>query len=402
MSDQIETLEIEEENDTTEEKKSIKKRVILIIVAVFVILIAVFLFINRRHLAPLKFSEWVSDSFIRIGSGEGYPYSVNTNSVKDIAAFDKDSAILTDTSLIILNPSSKEVTNRQISYSNPVMKTSIDRLLIYDTGGNDFSVHNRSSVLFEATLPYAISLCAIGDYGNFAIATRDEIHSGVIKFYSYKFKEEFTWNSGNSYIIALALSPDGEYGAAVTLNARSGNAYSTVYLFNLETGEVLSHEPENTVVTCLAFSDENHLSLISDSGTIISTYGDGSFVVNDDNNNHDAAGTISHVCSDNGNYIATITQVYENNNIYTLNYINHSYETSFTTTIEEKVYDVYTSKKHCAVLTDKTIYIYNHEGALISSVRVDSLGADSNVRKILLCKSELYALTSNEIINVEY
>ena len=397
MSNQIETFEIEEENGT-QVKKAIKRRVILIIIAVLIVLIAVFLCINHRHLAPMKFSEWVSDSFIRMGSGEGYPYSVNADSVRDIASFNKDSAVLTDASLIILNPSSKEVTNRQLSYSNPVMKTSSDRILVYDIGGNGFSIHNRSSLLFEGTTNYAISVCAIGDYGNFAIATKDEVYSGSVTFYSYKFKETFKWNSGNSYIIDLALSPDGDYGAAVTLNTQSGNAYSTVYIFNFETEEVLSYKYENTVISNIAFGKDNQLTLIGDNGiTVINA------LTKEENDEHyGIVGSVSFASCDNGNVIATIAKVYENNNIYTLKYINHKYDTEFSATIEEKVYDVYTSQKNCAVLTDTSIYLYNYEGELISTISVKSLGANSNVQKILLCKSKLYALTSNEIISVEY
>ena len=397
MSNQIETFEIEEENGT-KQKKSIKRRITLIIIAIIIVLIAVFLGINHRHLAPMKFSEWISDSFIRMGTGEGYPYSVNSNSVRDIASFNKDSAVLTDTSLIILNPSSKEVTNRQLAYSNPVMKTSSDRILIYDIGGNGFSIHNRSSLLFEGTTQYAISVCAIGDYGNFAIATKNEVYSGTVTFYSYKFKEAFKWNSGNSYIIALALSPDGDYGAAVTLNAQSGNAYSTVYIFNFETEEVLSYKYDDTVISNIAFGKDNRLTLIGDNGiTVINT-----LTKKENDDHYDIIGSLSFASCDNGNVIATITKVYENNNIYALKYVNHRYSTEFSATIEEKVYDVYASEKNCAVLTDTSIYIYSYEGTLISTILVNSLGADSNVQKILLCKSELYALTSSEIISVNY
>lgn len=399
MSNQIEeAFEIEEES-TKKKKKPIKKRIILIVIAALIILIAVFLIINRRHLAPLKFSEWVSDSFARIGSGEGYSYDINSNSVNDIVAFNKDTAILTDSSLIVLTPSSKEVTNRQISYSNPIIKTSIDRLLIYDVGGNDFSVHNRSSVLFEGTTEYAISTCVMGDYGNFAIATRDEVHSGSVTFYSYKFKETFKWNSGNSYIISLALSPDGRYGAASTLNAESGKAYSTVYIFNFETEEVLSYRYDDTIIGSMVFDKENRLSLISDNGiTVINA------LTKDAAGDeiHSIIGTLSLVCCENSNSIATISRVYENNDIYSLNYINHKRETKFTHTIEEKVADVYATDKNCVVLTDKTIFIYDYEGNIISTILINELGAESNVTNIIMCKSELYALTSTQMLKIDY
>ena len=398
MSDQIEAFEIEEES-TEKAKKPIKKRIILIIIAALIILIAVFLIINRRHLAPLKFSEWVSDSFARIGSGEGYPYDINSNSVNDIAAFNKDTAVLTDSSLIILTPSSKEVTNRQISYSNPIIKTSIDRLLIYDVGGNGFSVHNRSSVLFEGTTKYAISTCVMGDYGNFAVATRDEVHSGSVTFYSYKFKEDFKWNSGNSYIISLALSPDGNYGAAATLNAEGGKAYSTVYIFNFETEEVLSYRYDNSIIGNMVFDKENRLSLISDNGITVTN------ALTEDamgDETHSIVGTLALVSCGNGNAIATISKVYENNDIYSLNYINHKRETKFTHTIEEKVTDVYATEKNCVVLTDKTILIYDYEGNTVSTILISDLGAESNVTGVLMCKSELYALTSTKLLKIDY
>ena len=397
MSNQIQEFEFEEEF-IEENKISIKKRIILIMVAIIVVLIAVFLFINRRHLAPVKFSEWVSDSFIRMGSGEGYPYSVNSNSVKDIASFNKDSAILTDSSLIILNPSSKEITNRQLTYSNPVMKTSNDRVLVYDIGGNNFSIHNRSSELFEGETEQAISVCAIGDYGNFAIATRDEIYSGVVTFYSYKFTETFQWNSGNSYIIALALSPDGDYGAAVTLNAQVGNAYSTVYIFDFETEEVSSYNYEDTVIGNIAFGKNNCLSLIGDNGIIVLN----TLNKKENDNSYDVTGSLSLISCDNGNAVATIAKIYQNNDIYTLRYVNHKYKTEFSSTIEEKVYDIYANEKLCAVLTETSIYLYNYKGELISTVLINSLGADSNIQKILLCKSELYALTSSKILAIDY
>lgn len=397
MSNQIEEFEIKEEEFAVE-KKSSKKRIIFIIVAILIILIAVFLFINRRHLAPLKFSEWISDSFTRMGSGEGYPYEVNSNSVNDIASFNKDGVILTDASLIILNPSSKEITNRQFSYSNPVMDTSIDRILLYDVGGNEFSVHNRSSLLFEGTTQNAIAICAIGDYGNFAVATRDEIHSGSVTFYSYKFRETFKWNSGNAYIMSLALSSDGDYGTAVTLNTQNGNAYSTVYIFNFETEEVLSYEYKDAVISSAVFGKDNCITLIGDNGiTVINALND-----EGDDKSYELVGSLSLVSCDNANAIATVSKLYENNDIYSIRYINHKNKTEFTSTIEEKVFDVYANEKKCVVLTDKTIYMYNNEGVLISTISVSSLGADSSVRKILLCNSELYALTSSKILKIDY
>lgn len=396
MSNQIEEFEIEDES--TDIKKTLKKRVVFVTVAVLIILITVFLIINRRHLAPLKFSEWISDSFARMGSGEGYPYEVNSNSVNDIASFNKDGIILTDTSLIILNPSSKEITNRQFSYSNPVMDTSSDRILIYDVGGNGFSIHNRSSLLFEGTTQNAISTCTIGDYGNFAIATRDEIHSGSVTFYSYKFKETFKWNSGNAYIVSLALSSDGDYGSAVTLNAESGNAYSTVYIFNFETEEILSYKYEDTVITNIVFGKDNCLTLIGDDGiTVINALSE-----NGDDKKYNIVGSLSFVSCDNSNAVATVSKLYENNDIYNIEYVNHKYETEFTSTIEEKVFDVYANEKKCAVLTDKSIYLYNNEGEVIYTISVSSLGADSSVSKVLLCNSELYALTSSKILKIDY
>ncbi|MBR5273134.1 MAG: hypothetical protein IKU25_07070 [Clostridia bacterium] len=398
MSDQIITFDNEETENIASPKRT-KRTVILIIVAIVIVLIATFLIINYRHLPPMKFSEWVSDSFIRVGSGDGYPYEVNSNSVRDVAAFNKDSAILTDTSLIILNPSSKEVTNRLIPYSNPVMKTSSDRILIYDIGGNNFSIHNRSSSLFQNTTENAITTCTIGDYGNFAVATRDDVYSGSVTFYSYKFDEMFKWNSGNSYITALALSPDGDYGAAVTLNARSGEAFSTVYIFNFETEEVVSFKFEDTVIGNIVFGRDNQLTAVGDSCiTVINT-------LNDDKESDETyavVGSLSHISCDNGNAIATVSKVYDNNNIYSIKYINHRYGTQFETTIEEKVYDVYANQKYCAVLTDKSVYLYGYEGNIISAVSIDSLNADSSIHKIFVCESELYALTSSKILQISY
>ncbi len=397
MSDQIEIFDGEEEEVSAPKKT--KRTVILIIVAIIVALISVFLIINRRHLAPMKFAEWVSDSFVRTGSGNGYPYEINANSVRDVAAFNKDGVILTDTSLIILSPSSKEITNRQIPYSNPVMKTASDRILIYDVGGNNFSVHNRSSELFRNTTENAITTCAIGDYGNFAVATRDSIYSGSITFYSYKFKETFKWNSGNSYILSIALSPDGDYGAAVTLNATNGNAYSTIYIFNFETEEVLSFRYENTVIGNIIFGADNQLTATGDTGIIVIN------AINDEkgsDNAYEIVGSLTHVSCDNGDAVATISKIYENNNIYSVKYVNHKYGTEFETTIEEKVYDVYANQKFCAVLTDNSIYLYNHEGNVVHTATVRSLNADSSVQKILMCESELYVLTSGKLLQISY
>lgn len=117
-------------------------------------------------------------------------------------------ALYNNRQLTIYDPGGSIALSEKLDYEQPSAKTSEKYLLLYDKGGNKYSVYSYFSREKSDKLDYPISQAAMSDSGVYAIATKNRDYQGVIYIYNSSFN---LMNSimKNKSISAMDLSADG-------------------------------------------------------------------------------------------------------------------------------------------------------------------------------------------------
>ena len=103
----------------------------------------------------------------------------------------------------------KHILNAKYEYLNPTLLVSEQYILVYDLGGNSFSLYNSFGLLYEETLNYPIGCASIGDTGNFLIVTRAKEYRSVVYCYNKDFKRIYSWHSSDKYVLSATMDPLG-------------------------------------------------------------------------------------------------------------------------------------------------------------------------------------------------
>ncbi|MBQ8469972.1 MAG: hypothetical protein IJ547_05200, partial [Clostridia bacterium] len=185
--------------------------------AAVVILILMLLIIGLSRVKGTTTSS-VRDSyhnfFSSVGRGEGYPYQINSSSVKKVDVLNGDLYILYNDRSVTLDGSAKEIRSFEHSFATPAVSISPDRALVYDRGGNRFRVENRTESLFESATAEGedIITASIGKKGNIALGTLSGSATSRLTVWNSVYdKKQFVWNCSDYSITSTALSDNGKY-----------------------------------------------------------------------------------------------------------------------------------------------------------------------------------------------
>lgn len=113
------------------------------------------------------------------------------------------------------------------SFVAPSVAVSKKYALVYDLGGNHFSVYNSFAKVFEKNFDYAISSACASDSGWFSVVSKDESHTAVVYVYDKNFNLRSTYSFGSRYVFHSAINARGDRIAVVTVES-DGDRYRTV------------------------------------------------------------------------------------------------------------------------------------------------------------------------------
>ena len=226
-----------------------------ILLAVVVVLIGLFVFINRDRLTPDRIGEWMNSTFATLGQGNGYPVSIDGTKAYALEPMGNEIAVLTDTAFQVFNSTAKEVVKEQHGFSHPAMRVTDDRALLFDRGGTSYRITAKSGTLHENRTENAILCAAIGKSGVYAVATKSQGgYIAELKVYNDKYEEIFKWSSSQQ-VVDLAVSPDGKKGVALLLNTKDGALVSTIAVIDFSTGNIVTKEVSETLLTAVSYCD---------------------------------------------------------------------------------------------------------------------------------------------------
>lgn len=351
-------------------------------------LLITFVAVNYKNLAPDRVGEWIGESFAGMGMGKGYPYEINSNSVLQFEKMNKDIAVLTDTSVLVLNASAKELVNRVHGFSNPVMDTADSRLLIYDLGGKRLRVENRSKVLFEDTMKQNIITADISQDGSFAVATQSATSTCELKVYSHNFNEILTWYSSGDHIISVAMAPDGKSAAVATVGAQGGEIKSTVYILDFTKEEPVAQlDYLSTMILSLDYTSKHNIIAAGDSMLCL-IGSDGSKLQEIPYNGSSLKRSVMNTQPG----AAAVYSMYDSDNLNEAVVIDDEANVCYRTEIRQDVRCADHSGKQLYVICGNEIYWFNEKGEPQPAFQI---GSDCS--RIAAFGNHVYVLGMNEI-----
>lgn len=144
------------------------------------------------------------------GSGEYSSIVYNGGDDLITSSFRGGTAICTSGSYIYYDSGGGLLVEDNCSYSSPDMVTSEKYLLLYDVGGEGYSVYNQLTRIIERTSSQPIVTGDIADDGSLLLVTRSRETKYVVELYNSAFNKSMSIYKEN-YVLGASLSPNGEY-----------------------------------------------------------------------------------------------------------------------------------------------------------------------------------------------
>lgn len=114
----------------------------------------------------------------------------------------------------------------QLDMTYPAVCSNGEQAVVYDIGGGNIVCSDGSALSFEN----AIINVSLSEDGHLAVCAEEPGYKGAVTVYSPEMKQVYKWYCAESWIIAAAVSPDGESLAVLC----SDEAGSRIRIFSLD------------------------------------------------------------------------------------------------------------------------------------------------------------------------
>lgn len=180
---------------------------------------------------------------IRYGSAEkreGYGYvSYDAHNTNRYGGWGDGLAIASVSGLQSYTQDGEKDMVKELSLSNPALKSGNKMVLCYDIGGkhllvsgvgqDDPFVLEADGVYFDADISQGNAVCT---------ATSESGYKTVLRVYDKDQKEIYRWFSATQYLPVCAVSENAKHMAAVGLGQENGNFKSTISFFLTDSEDV--------------------------------------------------------------------------------------------------------------------------------------------------------------------
>lgn len=232
------------------------------------------LLFNSRLLTYNNFSYLIRDlnTAAEVAS-ENYNSIPYANNEQRITKKFRGGIITASTSdMAIYTATGKKTLHLNESFVSPQIVASQKYSIIYDLGGNKFSVYNSFTRVHTEKMQFPISFATVGDNGWFAIVSKDNTHTSVVYLYDDDFNLKCTYSYASKYVFSASINDRGNRIAIVTTEADvSGEKFHT----RVEIYEPKKTEPRATSrisagLPCgSCFTDDGALQLLCTDGLYI-------------------------------------------------------------------------------------------------------------------------------------
>ena len=224
----------EYKEEGVEINKHAVKRVLIVAAILVVAGLIVFAIANRENLTPEKVGKWIQ--YDVLGSHDtGFPVRISGSNVsKGNFICDSGVAYVSDTAFVSLSNSGNEVLYRRHSFSKPVLESAGDRIIVYNRGGNTYSVGTSKeiSVVNKTKDEQYIYAADINKNGCFCLVTEADGYLSKAYVYNSEGVQLYAYSFADYYINSIALNDSGSGCVACGVTGDSGSLQGIAYVLD--------------------------------------------------------------------------------------------------------------------------------------------------------------------------
>ncbi len=213
----------------------------------------------------------------------GYPISLTGRSDYTFCSMNDSFALLSDTYLYSYNENGGQNFALQHGYVHPMAVSNSKRVMIYDKGGHDFSLFNKTSEIYKGSIEDEVIVSVfLSNSEHTAVVTSGGRYSNVIYVYDGSGKWLYTQRFIDDNVMQVAFSDDNRYIYVTRVTSDNGDIVTKLSKYDL-TGdgtELWSQTISDCVSLALSINsniltvtgDSEILTYNSDSGELTGNY----------------------------------------------------------------------------------------------------------------------------------
>lgn len=213
------------------------KYVAIVLLIVFVLLS---IMLNRENITYSNFvflvkdmnTVFESDGILTVQKNIMY----NTDASQCFTLYRRGLAVAGGSNIYLFNSSGKQTLSMQMHYSSPHFSSSEKYLLVYDLGGNGYSLYNSFAKIHSEELDYPVSGAAVCDSGAYAIISKDREYNSSVLVYNKNF-ELTEKNRKNKYVADVSLDKNGEELLIASFESENGEYYTEISASKVGSGK---------------------------------------------------------------------------------------------------------------------------------------------------------------------
>ncbi len=240
----------------TRKRRRIARYIAYAIIGVIIILLVVF-----NALSPTGLIEAVQNGYVAMGDGK-YPISVYSANPNAYYYWNEMQCVLNGSFFELYNGDGKLIQAVSHGMSNPNLKMSEARYLLFDRDRYTVSVFNYSDKLYSLQFNENIVSADIGRDGTFAVVTDSDSFHNTVYVYDRDYKEGidpiFKWNAANYYVTDVCVADDGESIALSLVNSKDGSFQSFIYILSFDSSTPKMSYTYSDIVASLTSCGEDY------------------------------------------------------------------------------------------------------------------------------------------------
>ncbi|MGN0695140.1 MAG: DUF5711 family protein [Oscillospiraceae bacterium] len=307
----------------------------------------------------------VSDSTENAELAEGrFPIAVSGGSDYQLKAMDNYFAFLDDSKFYVYTADGEPVIEKQHTYANPILTVSNKKALIYDLGGNGFSLESKYKTIYEKNCDQTILMAELSSNDLAAVVTKSDKYLAQLDIYDSDGKNIFTYKSYDSRIIDVTFLNDNSGCIITTLGASGGKVQSGLIRFSFNSTEMIwQSEKVDCLAVCTSIDENGNVTIIGDTRCVFFDSSGNKLLENeyeDEITDYSCSSKVSAVLMENSllrKYSLMITDCSDLENPHTVE-------------LSEEAKHIFAYNSMVYVFTGSGIYTYNDLGQEISSAKL--------------------------------
>ena len=221
------------EQERTEFSPVAVKKIIFGVFGVILLALIVFAFANRERLTWENINVWWNYEVMGT-CGKGYPVNFVGSEVAagNVAVYQGRIAYASDTSFVSLNSSGGEVSNEQLRFTDPIMKSSDNRFLIFGLGEKTYQLQTFDKSVFAGNAEGGILAGDIASNGKYCLAVEGKGFFSELYAFDANNNRVFKYSFSEYYITSVAMNLNGSGCVACGVSDNNGEIKACAYVLD--------------------------------------------------------------------------------------------------------------------------------------------------------------------------